>query len=117
MIALRLSLLGWTQEEIASKVGGTRDEVRTLLGKISEMKKSPKEKLGEGHPHLDVAERQWSNPPWQKVILTLCQTLPNASGATIIVRYAKLAPGSLCRRAPVKVNFFFVCHPSYLAFL
>jgi len=58
MIAFRLSLLGWTQDEISEKMGVSRDVVRNFVGDFSDLKKSPKNLLTEGHPHGEVSKRQ-----------------------------------------------------------
>lgn len=65
MIAFRLSLLGWTQEEIGEKIGVHQTVVGDYLREFSELKKALKNLLAEGHPHLDVAERY--NMPLQLV--------------------------------------------------
>lgn len=65
MIAFRLDLLGWTQQEIADCVVSSQEKISRILDDFSELKKSIKKLLAEGHPHLDVAERQ--NMPLQLV--------------------------------------------------
>lgn len=64
-IILRLSMLGWTQQEIAGVVGVHQDTVSESLRKMAELPKSVKSILDSGIPHLEVAER--FNLPLQTV--------------------------------------------------
>lgn len=57
MVAFRLGLLGWTQEEIGAAIGMSQDNAGKILREFSELKISVKKLLTDGHPHLDVAER------------------------------------------------------------
>lgn len=66
MITFRLGLLGWTQEEIGEKIGLNQRTVSdTILPEFSELKKTVKNLLTEGHPHVEVSKRQ--NMPLQLV--------------------------------------------------
>ena len=65
-IILRLSLLGWTDREIAGVVGAdSHTTVTAIRSKMPELAKSTKTILDSGIPHLDVAER--FNLPLQTV--------------------------------------------------
>jgi len=58
MIAFRLGLLGWTNEEVGEAIDMNRNAVNDFQQNFSELKKSVKNLLTEGHPHEEVAKRQ-----------------------------------------------------------
>jgi hypothetical protein len=58
VIAYRLHLLGWTQEEIAQQVGVAQNHyARDFLHQFPALENGVKKVLDSGIPHLDVAER------------------------------------------------------------
>ena len=57
MTALRLHLLGRTQEEIGDVVGMSQQNIANFLQGFSELKKMVKNLIAEGHPHTDIAKR------------------------------------------------------------
>lgn len=64
--AYRLHRLGWTQQEIADSVGVSQQNyAKDFLQLFPPKVKVVKNLLSEGHPHMDVAERQ--NMPLQLV--------------------------------------------------
>ncbi len=65
MIALRLDLLGWTQQETADLIGMSQQRTAEILLEFSDLKKTVKKLLADGLPHLDIAERH--NMPLQLV--------------------------------------------------
>lgn len=63
MTAFRLSLLGWTQQEIANNIGVSQSTLNEhFLSEFSKLKKPIKNLLTEGHPHTEIADRH-NMPP------------------------------------------------------
>lgn len=57
-IAYRLHLLGWTQEEIASVIGCSRENFKsTFLVSFPDLENTPKKLVADGIPYAEVAER------------------------------------------------------------
>ena len=57
MTALRLHLLGWTQDEIGESVGMSQRSIGKFLEEFSDLKKLLKNLMAEGHLHTDIAKR------------------------------------------------------------
>lgn len=55
--ALRLSRLGWSQEEIAGVIGATQQTTSNFLQKFPELEKMVKNLLASGLNHEDIADR------------------------------------------------------------
>ncbi len=56
-ILLRLSMLGWTQQEIGDAIGVTKQSAGQKSKEMAELPKLAKNILDTGIPHMDVAER------------------------------------------------------------